>query len=171
MDDARQAEHDLAAWDAEIEADFQRVVGATKVAGQRKRGRRHVGFPLEFLIDVCRLTEGRTALVVAEIIYRRTHVCRSPAVTLPTAELAGLGITRRQKKQGAGPTAHSGADSDREHASGTIGQGDSGLAAGLSGSWKTHHRVLEDPPPGPGGPSGSLSTLTLSFSQNRFYGW
>ena len=46
MDDARQAEHDLAAWDAEIEADFQRVVGATKVAGQRKRGRRHVGFPL-----------------------------------------------------------------------------------------------------------------------------
>jgi hypothetical protein len=99
MDDARQAEHDLAAWDAEIEADFQRVVGATRGAGQRKRGRRHVGFPLEFLIDVCRLTEGRAALVVAEIIYRRTHVCRSQTVTLPAAELAELGITRRQKNK------------------------------------------------------------------------
>ena len=99
MDDARQAERDLAEWDTEIEAEFQRVVGATKVAGQRKRGRRHVGFPLEFLIDVCRLTEGRTALVVAEIIYRRTHVWGSPTVTLPTGDLAELGIDRRRKNE------------------------------------------------------------------------
>ena len=36
---------DLAEWDAEIEAEFQRAVAATKKVGQRKRGRRHVGFP------------------------------------------------------------------------------------------------------------------------------
>ena len=69
------------------------------MAGQRKRGRRHVGFPLEFLIDICRLTEGRTALVVAEVIYRRTYVCRDRTVTLPAAELAELGITRRRKNE------------------------------------------------------------------------
>src|SRR4051812_11121258 len=92
-------DRDLAEWDAEIEADYQRVIRTTKAAGQRKRGRRHVGFPLAFLIDVCRLTEGRTALVAAVCIYRRTHVCRSPTVTLPVAELAELGITRRQKNK------------------------------------------------------------------------
>jgi len=71
------AERDLNEWDAEIEADFQRTVAATKAAGHHKKGRKLVAFPLAFLVDVCRLTEGRTALVVAELIYRRTHVCRS----------------------------------------------------------------------------------------------
>jgi hypothetical protein len=87
------------AWDAEIEAEFQRAVRASKVAGQRKRGRRYVGFPWAFLVDVCQMTTGRAALVVAEIIYRRTHVCRSPTVTLPAAELAELGIDRRRKQE------------------------------------------------------------------------
>ena len=54
---------------------------------------------MAFLVDVCRLTEGRTALAVAIYIYRRTHVCRSPTVTLPAAELAELGITRRRKNE------------------------------------------------------------------------
>ena len=31
--------------DAEIEAEFQRVVAATKTAGRKKRGQRLVGFP------------------------------------------------------------------------------------------------------------------------------
>jgi hypothetical protein len=92
-------ERSLAEWDAEIESDFQRAVRDTKAAGQRKRGRRHVGFPLEFLIEVCRLTEGRAALVVAEVIYRRTCVCRDRTVTLPATELAELGIDRRQKNR------------------------------------------------------------------------
>jgi hypothetical protein len=92
-------ERSPAEWDAEIEADYQRAVRDTKAAGQRKRGRRHIGFPLEFLIEVCRLTEGRTALVVAEVIYRRTCVCRDRTVTLPAAELAELGITRRRKNE------------------------------------------------------------------------
>jgi len=93
------SDRDLAEWDAEIEADFQRVALASKVAGQRKRGRRHVGFPWAFLADVCRLTEGRTALVVAIHIYRRVHVCRSATVTLPAAELAEVGIDRPQKSR------------------------------------------------------------------------
>ena len=55
------AERDLDEWDAEIEAEFQREVAATKAAGRRKKGRRLVAFPLAFLVDVCRLTEGRGA--------------------------------------------------------------------------------------------------------------
>jgi|SRR6516162_1020745 hypothetical protein len=93
------AERDLNEWDAEIEADFQRTVAATKAAGHRKKGRKLVAFPLAFLVDVCRLTEGRTALVVAELIYRRTHVCRSRTVTLPISELRELGIDRNRKNE------------------------------------------------------------------------
>jgi hypothetical protein len=90
---------DLGEWDAEIEADFQRAVAATKQAGKRKRGRRHVGFPLAFLIDVLRLTGGRTTLVVAMCIYRRTKVCNSRTVTLPSSLLAELGINHRRKNE------------------------------------------------------------------------
>jgi hypothetical protein len=92
-------ERDLDEWDAEIEADFRRAVAATKAGGQRKRGRKLVAFPLAFLADVCRLTEGRTALVVAQLIYRRTHVCRNQTVTLPAGELADLGIIRQRKNE------------------------------------------------------------------------
>jgi len=46
-----------------------------------------------------RLTEGRAALVLAEIIYRRTCVCRSETVTLPAAELVEVGIDRSQKSR------------------------------------------------------------------------
>ena len=87
----------LQRWDAEIEAEFQRMVAATKTAGRTKRGRRLVGFPFAFLADVCRLTEGRATLVVAELIYRRTYVCNSRTVTLSGAELAEMEITRPQK--------------------------------------------------------------------------
>jgi hypothetical protein len=92
-------ERDLDEWDAEIEADFRRAVAATKAVGRRKRGRRYIGCPMTFLADVCRLTEGRTVLVVAMCIYRRTHVCRNQTVTLPTGELAELGIIRQRKNE------------------------------------------------------------------------
>ena len=49
-------------------------MAATKTAGRKKHGQRWVGFPFDFLADVCRLTKGRAALVVAELIYRRTYV-------------------------------------------------------------------------------------------------
>ena len=87
-------DRDPDAWDAEVEAEFQRVVAATKATGRKKRGHRLVGFPFAFLADVCRLTEGRATLVVAALIYRRTRVCSSATVTLPRAELTELGIDR-----------------------------------------------------------------------------
>jgi hypothetical protein len=90
-------ERDLDEWDAEIEAGFRRAVAATQRPTQLKRRRRLVAFPLAFSADVCRLTEGRTALVVAMLVYRRTHVCRSQTVTLPASELAELGIDYRRK--------------------------------------------------------------------------
>jgi hypothetical protein len=92
-------ERDLDEWDAEIEAEFQRVVAGAKAAGKRKRGRRHVGVPLDFLIDVCRLTGGRSTVLVALCIYRRTCVSRSQTVTLPTADIAELGIDRSLKNK------------------------------------------------------------------------
>src|SRR5262245_11084664 len=64
---------------------------------QMRGGRRLMGAPLTFWVDVCRLSEGRASLVVAVLIYRRTRVCNSATVTLPGAELAELGITRPQK--------------------------------------------------------------------------
>jgi len=67
-----------------------------------------VGFPLAFLADVCRLTEGRATLVVAELIYRRTRVCRSPTVTLPGVELAELGIDRSVKRKALAQLAAAG---------------------------------------------------------------
>jgi hypothetical protein len=88
-----------AEWDAEIEADFQRVIAGVRATGKRKRGWRYIGCPLAFMVDVCRLTEGRTVLVVAQYIYRRTHVCRSQTVTLPTEELKDLGVSRRRKNE------------------------------------------------------------------------
>ena len=93
------ADRDLAEWDAEIEAEFFREVAATKRAGRLKRGRKLMGGPVAFWIDVCQRTEGRTALIVAMFIYRRTHVCGSQTVTLPAGELAELGIIRQRKTE------------------------------------------------------------------------
>jgi hypothetical protein len=97
---SKTAERDLDAWDAEIEEDFRRAVAATKTAGRHKHGRRHVGFPWTFFVDVCRLTRGsHAALTVILYIYRRTKVCNSLTVTLPGSELAELGIDRRRKHE------------------------------------------------------------------------
>ena len=68
-------------------------------AARRQRGRRLVGFPFAFLADVCRLTEGRAILVVAALIYRRMCVCNSRTVTLPSAELAEVGVDRSLKRK------------------------------------------------------------------------
>jgi hypothetical protein len=86
-------------WDAEVEAEFQRVTGQTKAGTRARRRSRHIGCPVAFMADVCRLTCGRTALVVAQCIYRRTMVCKTKTVTLPVDELADLGITRRRKNE------------------------------------------------------------------------
>jgi hypothetical protein len=102
MSTPKPKKRDLAEWDAEIEADFQSAVAATRKVGRSKRRQRLVAFPWGFLVDVCRLTEGRAALVVAAYIYRRTHVCSRQTVTLPAAELAELGISRWLKADALG---------------------------------------------------------------------
>jgi hypothetical protein len=83
-------------WDAEIEAEFQRVVRGTKAAGRLKRRQRWIGCPVAFLAEVCRRTKGRGALVVALCVYRRTCVQRHRTVTVPSADLADVGIDRRR---------------------------------------------------------------------------
>ena len=60
---------------------------------------RLLGAPFKFIAEVCRLTEGRAALVVALYIYRRVMVCNSRTVTLPSGELAELGLTRQDKQR------------------------------------------------------------------------
>jgi hypothetical protein len=72
---------------------------ATKKTGRAKRNRRLVAFPWAFLVEVCSLTTSRSALVVAELIYRRTQVCSSLTVTLPGAEMAELGVNRSMKQR------------------------------------------------------------------------
>jgi hypothetical protein len=99
MTNTNPAKRDLAEWDAEIEAEFQREVAATNRAGRLKRGVRLVAFPWAFLVDVNRLTEGRTTLNVAMYIYRRTHVCHSQTVMLPIGELGELGIDRKRRHE------------------------------------------------------------------------
>ena len=64
----------------------------------RPRARRLMGAPLEFVADVCRLSEGRATLVVALYIYRRVQICDNRTVTLPSGELAELGIVRQYKQ-------------------------------------------------------------------------
>ena len=71
--------------------------GIDAKAIKAKRGRRIVAFPLAYLVEVCRLTQGQAPLAVAALIYRRTHVCKSQTVTLPSAELNELGIDRQLK--------------------------------------------------------------------------
>jgi hypothetical protein len=87
-------------WDAQIEADYQRAVAATKVVARRRRRARLLGAPYDFLVEVCRRTEGRAPFLVALLLYRRTCVLASRKVTLPGAEL-DLFDTSRSAKQRA----------------------------------------------------------------------
>jgi hypothetical protein len=64
----------------------------------RPRAKRFIGAPFEFVADVCRLTKGRATLVVALYTYRRVQICNSSTVTLPSRELAELGIVRQYKQ-------------------------------------------------------------------------
>jgi hypothetical protein len=95
--DLSQAELD--AWDAEIEADFHRVVAKTTRSSKRKGKGRLIGCPMALYADVCRLTGGRTALTVALCLYRRTIVCRSSTVTLDGVELAAFGVDRKRGRE------------------------------------------------------------------------
>jgi hypothetical protein len=70
-----------------------------KVVGFSRQRYRWVGCPWALLVDACRAADrGRTTIaLVALLIYRRTQVCKSQTVTLPTIELRELGISQYQK--------------------------------------------------------------------------
>jgi hypothetical protein len=84
------------------------VRGVDTKAIKATRGQRHVGFPWAFLVDVSRRTTGKAAVLMAEYIYRRVHVCKSQTVTLPGAELKELGIDRARKSRVLVQLAHAG---------------------------------------------------------------
>jgi hypothetical protein len=72
----------------------------TPKSGKRKksaRSDRHLGAPLDFMIDVVGLTRGRSAALTAQYIVRQTVVTGSLTVTLSTSELAELRVTRPRR--------------------------------------------------------------------------
>ena len=79
---------------------IESILAERAAASRRTRNSdKHVGAPLNFVSDVCRLTEGRATLVVALLVYRRTRINGSNTVKLPTSDLAGMGIDRRRKRE------------------------------------------------------------------------
>lgn len=87
-------EAELAAWDAEIDADFQRHMEAVRLAGRRKRGGWHIGGPWEFWVAVRSQTLNGAALTVAMYVYRQTVVRRRRTVKLVSSELIELKVDR-----------------------------------------------------------------------------
>ena len=90
-------DRDLDQWDAEIEADFQRTVAVARATGKAQQGRRYMGAPWAFWVALRAAKLWWVAVALGIYIYRRTKVTRSAMVTLPTAELAELGIDRYAK--------------------------------------------------------------------------
>ena len=85
--------------DAEIEAEFQRVVAATKTAGGAKRGQRLMGAPWAFWVALREAKLPWLAVVLAIYVYRRTRVTGSNRVTLVSAELDELKIDRHKRSR------------------------------------------------------------------------
>ena len=85
--------------DAELEADFQRVVAATKTGGKTKRGRRLMGAPWAFWVALRAAKLPWLAVMLGVYIYRRTIVKNSNIVTLVGAELEELKIDRYQRSR------------------------------------------------------------------------
>jgi hypothetical protein len=85
--------------DAEIEADFQRAVAATKTAGKARRGQRHMGAPWSFWVALRERGLPWLAVILAVYVYRRARVTGSNTVTLVGAELEELKIDRYQRSR------------------------------------------------------------------------
>ena len=93
-------EQELAAWDREIEADFQRVKSESKKARRKRRAERHIGSPWKFYSDAVLATkDNQTALTLALYIYHRHRVCNDVMVTLVGADLVELKIKRRERNE------------------------------------------------------------------------
>jgi hypothetical protein len=83
----------------EMEGVLEGMIAPPPRRRRSPRAVRYIGAPLSFVREVCLLTDGRTALVVALCIYRRTRVCSNGTVTLPATNLAELEVDRRRKRE------------------------------------------------------------------------
>jgi hypothetical protein len=82
--------------------------GVELETAKTKRAQRIVACPWTYLVDVCRLPEGRATVLVAIYIYRRTVVCKNRTVTLPGRDLAELRIDRERKSRALTELARAG---------------------------------------------------------------
>ena len=87
-------EAEKAEWDAEIDAEYQEAVAATKRPAKLKRDQRLIGCPWGFLADVRARTLNATALVVALYVFHLIIRNKSRIVKLTGAELTELKVDR-----------------------------------------------------------------------------
>ena len=94
---------DLDEWDAEIEAEFQRVVAGANQTGRKWRRARFIGCPPEFFARLARIkTRSASVVAVGMCLYRRHYIVNRTVIGppkpigLPKADLAEIGFTRGQ---------------------------------------------------------------------------
>jgi hypothetical protein len=92
-------DRDSAEWDAEIEAEFQRVVAATRAAGKRKRGGRHIGAPWAFVVALREAGMPWAAVAMALYIYRRSRVTGQHTFSLVGSELDEIQLDRKLRSR------------------------------------------------------------------------
>jgi hypothetical protein len=103
------AERDLAEWDREIEADFQRAIAATRAAGSAKRKKKEaeafVMVPLWWIAQAAKLTHTPATLVLMELLYTAWRT-KSSTFILPNARLQKWGMNRETKRRVLRNLAH-----------------------------------------------------------------
>jgi hypothetical protein len=101
MNKPKPAQRDLAEWDAEIEADFQRAVAGAKAAGRRRQRNKFIGCPPEFFKRLARIPSRTSApLVIGMVLYRRHYIVNRMTtgapkpIGIPQAGLSELELSR-----------------------------------------------------------------------------
>jgi hypothetical protein len=87
------AARDLAEWDREIEADFQRAVTSTRTAARRRRQPLYVKVPLWWIQAATEATRTPKALVAIELLLTSWRT-RSMTFALPSGRLKRYSISR-----------------------------------------------------------------------------
>jgi hypothetical protein len=111
------AAHDLADWDREIEADFQRAVASTRAAGKRKsrKGEPFAMVPLRCAEEMAKASRSPAVIVCIRLLYLSWRD-KSPTVTLSNLDglhrgskdrvlrnLEAAGIVRVARRNGRSP--------------------------------------------------------------------
>jgi hypothetical protein len=90
------AKRDLAEWDREIEADFQRFVAANRAAGKRKRKKEEpfVKVPEWWIRAATEATHTKKALVAVELLRASWKAGGGTTFALPSGRLKRFGVSR-----------------------------------------------------------------------------